>query len=466
MSSDQSTSRSLEACYRRLFAVPEEALRAEARGFVQWLFDDAVIRPYTIELLRRDRVDSEHFIDHQCDLFIRLAALLQRFLAVYPHEMMEGAFVCGNGVCQEHLRLLDQLLRTPKAVDGDWLAAGTTPDQTPLSLAIHHLNVSERQHAGLVGSQAADRLKLDLNDLSVQHGVAFRHRADRLKVSSARALRELIRWTRVGETQVGDFSMSAEAIWAHLRRVHLDLQSIVSAAQDLDSILTAFRIRSEGHDATRLRQLASSGSLQQVPRSRLTTEIVRYLQDHSVPAWPSGSADQLSALHDAGTVIVDAMAYSATKPEPLIQAAVRHLQALMQPLAAKGHTCQALFVLFRFGGSVCEVPPRLDFNHFAIRLELVDLVRPAGEHTGRSGIPLEITADELMDEEDPTPTSGTPISTRESARAVTSIRRSHVGPLLRDGRSGRSAPLGWVDTVWTRRKAAEAQSVLLFPRRA
>ncbi len=438
MPSEPCVSKQLEARYRRLFAAKEEALRTEVREFLGWIFDDPLLRPCTIELLRRDRVESERFVDHQCDLFIRLGTLFQGFLAVYPHGTKDDLFVCENGICQEHLRLLDQLLRHPRAVDGDWLAAGPTPEQTPLSLAMHHLCVFEQQHADFMGALATDQLKLQLNDLAVQHQVAFRHRADRLRSSSARALRELIRWTGMGERHVEDFGMSAENVWTHLRRVHLDLQAIRTAAADLDSVLAAFRHRSERADAVRLRQLAALRHAESRSDAKLATEVARFLQDHGVRAWTSDRSAQVSMLHDSSALLVDAFVYSHGTAEPSIRTALRRLHAIMEPLAHGGNSCEALFVLFRLEGPAYETPLRLDFNQFAIRLAHIDLVEGPNKPTGRPVTPLDMTPGDLVAELDPTLVSGT------AARSKHSV----LAPLLRARREMpvfRSA-----DTMWTR----------------
>ena len=413
MSPDQNASSLLSTHYQRLFAVGEGALRAETRQFVEWLFDQPLIHPCTVELLRRDRAEADRFLDHQCHLFVQLGGLFGKFLTVYPHQTAGDAFVCESRTCQEHLRAIDQLLRAPRTVDGDWLSEGSLPENTPINLAIRHLWAFEQQHADFMGNSTIDRLKLQLIELWVEHWVAFRHRADRLNGSAARSLRELIRWTDIGELAPRDFPMPAEQLWSHLRRVHLELQAIATATQDLDSVLTAFKQRSEFVDASRLLQVIAVGGVLRGTDEKLTLELSRYLQEHGVRVWSREQAGQRVAVRDGGAwrpVVVDAVAYAKTTPEKVIQSALRRLYAVMQTASANASTSQALLALFRVGGPVCEVPPLIDFNHFAIRLVHVDLVgqRPSRHPDPPPITPLVLDRDELLGEIDPTPVSGSP----------------------------------------------------------
>ncbi len=403
--------------YHRLLEAGEAALRAETRHFLEWLFDDPPVRRITLEMLRRYRTDALHFVELQCELFVRLGTLARDLLAILPHRVSCDGFVCDEPSCQVHLRQLDILLRTPRTLGGDWLRKhGPLVDATPIDDAIRHLRRIDqlhtrmndpRSHRGDAGRTSGDDLeafRAALLDVWLRYRVGLHQRAERLRSSSAPSIRELIRWAGLAEIASSEpRAMSAAHGWRLLRQVHLDLQAILASTQELDSLLACFKQRSESTDAGRLIQLAMRPQPDHDESSVLTTELARYLRSHGVQAWSTcqeADATRFACSGQSGgsarPIVIDSVAYAGSGAEEPIRRALRRLHGAMSAMPSRANLSQCFLVLFRLGGAVYAVPPNLEFERFSIGIVLIDLGRGATSR-GSAHPVVPLGEDELLD---------------------------------------------------------------------
>lgn len=358
---DTSVSRLLLEHLERVKSAADGELAAGVSRFLYLLFNHKATRPAALQLRRLERPSTERFLAHQAFILDELKVLRREFRLLYPHGPRSRMRECPYSDCRSRFEQLERILQQSSCADLE-LRGATVTRAPPTMAALECLLYCASVHR-------AERVDDRVRGLWLRHRRTCWERAERLRVSPGRSLDVLLSWAAAGESS--PMHATTEEVRHHVSRVGSEVMAISAALYLTKTLVDRFRYTCE-LDADEVREQARRGGLEFDGES-LTSLAVQYFADFGMPAWSiSGqrrpSPDRWTI---ARPIAIRTIVYGAEDPHARILEGIARLHREL--CRSEESMSEALALVLRVNGPVCEVPERLEFERFALRIASVDV---------------------------------------------------------------------------------------------